>query len=967
MAKCMCSPSSIPRWLLACSLGSLLAFGLAAPSLAETSLAGTSLTGNGPGAAEVAHPPAASASSVASTPFILDNAQRARIALLVDEISEFNAAQLDAAAQQSNGAASADLVLAVLLRAGRPMPPGLSTARRAQRAEHSKEALSWLRVALTNPQRADLVGDAISAALDVASPAPELSVAAMRVVARLDLVAHALEVARWLDAGAALDSALAESARDGELDSSPRMKLSAQSALYQLYGRWFEDAATFRAQWEILRGRTPDGTGRDELLSAIQTADQRALTLIEFAPSRLGHSLIDWPSPMMRANAARAIGRAVAAGTLLPAAAREALVDGLPSERSEEALAARLRTLLDLTQGADPTGEAARSVRELVFDVAEQAKSRSCEEIWVMIGALTRLAQPFGSEGDPARSETLKLGVELFERAMRRGEVRSLDPDALHGAIKSLSDLVRSISDESVASEVGRPLVQLVRPMVLGEEGASRRAAIPLRVRRAAAEAFALSVQPSDAKDLVALVRSMETPELEYELLGALRAVIAVVEPGGENAEAVIDELFEAAAEPEFDSRARALELLLSEDVRPALLAKPRATEARWALARLQAEPSPELQVSLAELLGLIGDESSLERLLVSDAADPSGASHAPLSELAGSSEELVMAAAKLARDLSETNPTLRSRAAYLIAGQGSTPEEPDAFRPLRGRAALDLMLSVDLDALEPPAERAKALAWIFPLALELRHLTPGPMAAYFTSSEAPALRLRELSLPDGTMVADGDPPVLALLRSLMRADLARAAAEAGIEPSSEAAQSQTLSEIMEGFDVAFAKAPVGGPTGAWTASAIMLESVALLRALDRPEAALNRLDRLVSKDFAPDPARIPAGTIRLYVELAREATPFTGRSQERAEKAATLCTNLLTRPSWLKDAPDVRLADLESSLQVASMAEGREVGAQLKAAIAKAAAPEWRADLEQVDAERAASVWKAIDPSGSR
>ena len=93
--------------------------------------------------------------------------------------------------------------------------------------------------------------------------------------------------------------------------------------------------------------------------------------------------------------------------------------------------------------------------------------------------------------------------------------------------------------------------------MVVGAEGAARRTAIPLRVRRAAAAAFALSVQPSDARDLVMLVRSLETPELEYELLGALREVIDVVEPGTEPAEAVIDELFEAAAEPKFDSRAQ--------------------------------------------------------------------------------------------------------------------------------------------------------------------------------------------------------------------------------------------------------------------------------------------------------------------------------------------------------------------------------------------------------------------------
>ncbi len=408
-------------------------------------------------------------SKLTTPPFVLDDAQRARVALLVDKISEFDAAQLDAAAQQVTGATTADFVLAVLLRAGRPMPPGLSTARRAQRVEGSTEALAWLRVALTIPRRASLVSEAISAALDPTSPAPELSVAAMRVVAQLDLVAHALEIARWLEPGTVVDLS-----SESGLDHLPRMRLSAQSALHELYGRWFVDAAAFRAQWEILRGRSPDGTGRNELLAATGTANQRALTLIEFAPARLGHSLIDWPSSEMRANAARAIGRAVAAGALPPAAAREALEEGLSGERSEEALAARLRTLLDLTQGADPSGEAAQSVRARVFDIAERAKTRSCEEIWVMIGALTRLVHPVGDEADPARAETLALGIALFERALLRGQTRSLDPDALQGAITSLSDVVRSFSNKGLATEAAHPLARLVRPMVLGAEGAKR-------------------------------------------------------------------------------------------------------------------------------------------------------------------------------------------------------------------------------------------------------------------------------------------------------------------------------------------------------------------------------------------------------------------------------------------------------------------------------------------------------------
>ena len=921
--------------------------------------------------------------------FVLDDAQRARVARLIDEISDLDAAELDAAAQQTDGAASADLVLAVLLRAGRPTPPGLSTARRAQRAERSDEALAWLRVALAHPTRSAIVSDAVSSALNVASPAPELSVAAMRVVSQLDLVEHSVEVAQWLDPATPVQN--------------ERMCLSAKAALFQIYGRWFDDQAAFRAQWDLLRGRSPEATGRNELLSAIGTANSHALKLIEFAPKGLGHGPLDWPSAQMRSDAARAVGRAVAAGSMLPDDARLVLMSGLKEERSEGALAARLQTLLDLVQGADPSGEAATAVRSLVFELGELAKSRSCEEIWVMIGALTQLGHPYGVEGDEPRGATVALAVQLFERALRRGEVRALDPDALQSAMTSMSGVVRSIQDDAYATKVARPFAELVRPMVVGVSGAARRGAMPLRVRRAAADAFALSVKPSDATDLVLLVRSMDTPELEYELLGALRAVIAVLEPGSKAAETVIHELFATVTDLKFDSRSRALELLLSEDVRPSLLAVQRTEESQRVEARLLTEPAAELQVRLAHLLGLVGDADSLERLLAPDPdADPStGSASSTLAQLAATNEELIAAAVDAARSLSASNPSARIRAALCIAGPESRLAEPAsdtaslvslARRPLRLRAGLDLMLEVDFSGSEPgqaigAAERAAALAWIFPTALELRNAQPAQMATLFAGADDAARALQALVAAQGATLnaassASGPgPQAHELVRALMTSDKMRAEAAFGLQSTDEQSQALQLAGVMDVFNRVLSETALLGPFHGWTQSAISIEAIDLLFALEKTEAAVQRLERLldpvepvlpIADEFGSEttPATPQVTSlasprmIRLYAKLVLSADPFTGLATSRASRAAFHLAELIQRSSWVNEPADARLVDLEVALQVSTMLRPTDTrGPVLSAAISQATAdPLVREELSAVERERAAAVWKKAD-----
>ncbi|MGB0333561.1 MAG: hypothetical protein ACPGPE_17275, partial [Planctomycetota bacterium] len=160
----------------------------------------------------------------------------------IRRITEISAALLNLDAEAMDRAANAyrasvpeDLTLAVILRAGRPVPPGLAAARRAQRVARAQEALAWLvRERESGPGR-EHVDSCLALALSsggAGTPSiPELEIAASFVVADLELIAHAPAVARLLDEGA-----------------SAEVRKGAKTALFRLYARSFDSLEGFEAE-----------------------------------------------------------------------------------------------------------------------------------------------------------------------------------------------------------------------------------------------------------------------------------------------------------------------------------------------------------------------------------------------------------------------------------------------------------------------------------------------------------------------------------------------------------------------------------------------------------------------------------------------------------------------------------------------------------------------------------------------
>ena len=128
------------------------------------------------------------------------------------------------------------------------------------------------------------------------------------------------------------------------------------------------------------------------------------------------------------------------------------------------------------------------------------------------------------------------------------------------------------------------------------------------------------SIEPADAEDILQRLGEPAAREIEYELLGALRAAIAVLDPAGEQAKDVVATLFAALAENDFDARSSACAVLLSSDVAPALRAQPLDLRWRWLAKRIPAEPSPELRRELLALLGRTGGAEAAGALLADDA-----------------------------------------------------------------------------------------------------------------------------------------------------------------------------------------------------------------------------------------------------------------------------------------------------------------------------------------------------------
>ncbi|MGD2018031.1 MAG: hypothetical protein PVJ89_07950, partial [Planctomycetota bacterium] len=874
-----------------------LALFLAGPApLASTALAAEATC---PTASPTADPATEPGSGLPAAPPVLDRRRIRRITEISAELLELDAEALDRAANGYRASAPEDLVLAIILRAGRPVPPGLAAARRAQRLARAAEARAWLAREREAEAGRTLTDGCLTLALSPGgggTPSiPELAIAASFVVADLELVEHAPAVARLLDRG-----------------GSAEVRRGARTALFRMYARSFEDLASFESRWGQLEGRAPALTGRDELRAALTEGDERALALLELAPARFDKAPLDWVDPTMGKRAARTLGRAVAGGALDPAAARALLVDGIEAVADPGELHARLGVLIDLVQGADPESDSARSVRTAVLSVAASSLTAGPDFVWVSLGALRRLEYPAGEGGDAERLAALERAVEIFRGALDARRARPLDPDALQAAVLAVRDVASAVEAGRDRQRGVRLLMRDLRALVLDE-------GLPLGVRRAAASSLTLSAAARDALQLVNLMRSPEAREdLGYELLGALKVVAGSIGPGSEAAETVLDRLFEFVAEPDFDRRRLALELLLSEEFAPLLGHQPRVTSARWATLRLQAEPSRDLRLQLVALLAELGDRETLTLLLGRDAL---------VEDLVASDPGLARALCEAALEINgAAEPSLLLRLARRVAGPLGEAEALDPARVARLRAGVELVLG--LDPALASALPARDSRWVVAAAVDLRRAFPVLALGQLDAAARATLRTQHVERLDSVAV-ESDLALASLARALIEADdLAAELREAPAGSDDEAAaadRARRAERALGDLDVAMA-APDAVDRIGWSPVDLALEGVELLQRLGRREAALLRVEALFEGETA-EAATWSGRAVRTLVALALDGSTAAGAEvavtpelRARADLASRALLGLIGQEGWSGELPATQLGDLDALLRLVRM-----------------------------------------------
>lgn len=894
--------------------------------LAAVFLAAPAAAGSVPGPARN-DPPAGASTPDPSEPAKTDADRRARIAALSVELFDLGPEQLAERAEFHRGQERApELVAAVVLRAGRVLPPGISATRQSQREERAREAFDWLRSELAGGGAA-----AVHRALDRAlRPAPgdtflpDLAAAAARVVAELELVRHAPGVAALLEGRRA-----------------PGLRPVARETLHRLTGRWFDDAAAFDVAWSALVDSTPGASGRDELLAAHEREGDLLVALVEHRPAEFGPRALAADDPAVAARAAAALGRAVAAGALPPEDAIAQLRTGLAGEERGHPFDARLRALLDLVQGADPASAPAVDASSLVADLTRtQALAPACA--FAVVQGLPRLPYARGGEGDPARLESLRSGVGLLRRVLATVQRRPLDPDGLEESVAALVDLAEAIEDEGLRARAAGPLVETLARLL--------ESADPLGpgVRRAAARGLGVAPRPSDVRMLLRLFDARDGVDIDYELLGALRAAVGVLEPGAPEAEAVLSELFVATTDPDFDARLRALDVLASDELGPALAARPRRHRALWVLARLEVEGDADVRRGLVDLFGRVGDEGTLRQLL-----EQTSALTRIAADGAGSTDALERAVRRIAGDdpaglAQVARETLRIAASGEESAEGS---EPGAADPVAlGRrstrfALLRLGLTLGVDAARDGAACAEAdHARLLRAALDLVRFE-ARVGATRSIEDVTLIRLVDVHVralaTDGPFQAE---------RALGNAVLG---ARTALRELGAPADAGALGAAYDAAAGALAIEGVAQRLG-WDLVALELDAVRTLRTLGLPKAALARLDRTLE---GRGDAELDARTARAYVELILDILESPGPDRTRraldslevllaeggdgaASADAAWATGLLTPPGTA-DSPDAGAERLRSALSERFPARFQALVESLRATTSPGSAPE--------------------------
>ena len=363
---------------------------------------------------------------------------------------------------------------AILLQAGRPMPPGLTAARQQKRRDVRDVALAFLRSEL-DPQG------------DQAGPWLRRIESHLVDQARGGIVAGTrdLRAAAMVCAGElGLDQFIPRIAALASATPSGIVELAAQQALRSYYGRWITNPG-------VIDSLTPPG---DPGSSLVRRAFERTsidtrnlwLRLLALDPST-AEELFGNPDPSLRAEAARRLLSAIGKQELERDAVAATLLERVRVEAEAGALHAALAALVEIAQAAGPKAPITEQLRAAL---RTRATGASAYLVPVLLVGLERLpVEAVADSGATASTGDGRVASELLARLLVRGS--PVDGDDMVSAIHAWSQLMErgGIQAREAGSHDCR---RIVSELLLGADES-------VSVRMAAASALG-RLQPGDVR-----------------------------------------------------------------------------------------------------------------------------------------------------------------------------------------------------------------------------------------------------------------------------------------------------------------------------------------------------------------------------------------------------------------------------------------------------------------------------------
>ena len=466
---------------------------------------------------------------------------------------------------------------ALVLRAGRQAPPGLSGSRAERRDARRREARAWMGTDDRWIARArDLV----------AAPGTDEDLRCAALIALGD--GGQLRVAP--DLAWALD----------EDRFSPRVCECARDALLQLTGRRFRSTDSFGEASAGWSARTRAGIFADELLAQEQRIEQLEIALLEGDDARLIEAL-QTGTPALRGAAAAIVGRGVGRQGRTLDGALAALFGRLEVEHHPRVLHATLTALVGLLEGLDPTAEPVQRARALLTTGPLAGRRELAPTI---TDALARLP------GDEAALSAAAARVSALVADLA-DEERPVDYEALSLGLDALEELL------------GREAASAVDPRGLAPAGAVvldllERPAVPLQVRLDAADAAGRVLSVDSFGELLDALEGAGSERLQLDLLASVARLGRELDPAAPAAVRLLEALEGLVAAPGADLRLRAIEVLRGEELSE-LHPRARAEGMPGRLVeRLALEGTPAVRDALLDTLADLGPAPEQALALVS-------------------------------------------------------------------------------------------------------------------------------------------------------------------------------------------------------------------------------------------------------------------------------------------------------------------------------------------------------------